>query len=813
MGEIKSSDVCILDVISFLLKLKICIFLKFHPLHYFFKNWIFSRIQYWVIMKPIHFLFAAILLLFFGCKNRYSDDPRDLSVFERIAHERTDDDQMEDFIDSLMQRMDLAGKIGQMTQLNEAFFGVDAATVVGTGGQAPVIDSVKLAEVISRYQIGSFLTGGTRTAREWYEVGRRLQSINMENSKNKIPVIFGIDHVHGANYLAEGTIFPHNINLAASFNARLAHQTGTITAREAASLGHHWNFAPVLDVGDNKLWPRLYETFGEDPFVCAVMGAAYIRGLQEATVGPYSMAACAKHFIGYSIPSSGWDRTPVETSGQRLQEMLIPPFKEALKAGVMTVMANSGEVNGIPVHSSYYYLTTLLRDQLRFDGVLITDYMDIIKLYREHRVAENEKEATYLAVMAGIDMSMTPTTIDFCNYLNELVSEGRIPEERIDLSVRRILRLKYTLGLFDHPYPSDEYFSETGTSEAHDWARNAASESIVLLRNEGDLLPLTHPRRLVVTGVNADSRMALCGGWTYSWQGSDETLYPDSIRTVIEALREEYENTTIINADAQNLRWHAGQADAIVIVTGEKPYAEGWGNIDDLTLPEEEIGLIETAISTNKPVILILLEGRPRIIGKIFDECEAVLFAGLPGMFGAEAIAGILKGRVNPSAKMPITYPLHTGHLISYNHKHMVFSPMNLYNEKTQRYAIGEFGTGLSYTSFSYTDMILSDSVVKSGEKINVSVRVKNTGQREGREAVLWYISDETASYTRPVKQLKFFEKQFLMPGEIKEFSFEIDPGEHLAYPDERGHPILETGYFRVSAGPLEARFRLVEMK
>ncbi|MBR9997997.1 MAG: glycoside hydrolase family 3 C-terminal domain-containing protein [Cyclobacteriaceae bacterium] len=757
--------------------------------------------------------FLVILTLLIGCKNRYSDDPRDLSVFERIAHERTDNEEMEDFIDNLMQRMDLTEKIGQMTQLNEAFFGVDASMVVGTGGQAPVIDSVKLAEVISAYHIGSFLTGGTRSAREWYEVGRRLQSINLASSRNEIPIIFGIDHVHGTNYLLEGTIFPHNMNLAASFNPQLAHQTGIFTAKEAAALGHHWNFAPVLDVGENKLWPRLYETFGEDPYVCSVMGSGYIRGLQETRVGPYAMAACAKHFVGYSLPSSGWDRTSMEISGQRLQETLIPPFLEAIKAGVKSVMVNSGEINGKPVHASYYYLTTLLRDQLGFEGVVITDYMDIIKLYREHKVAENEKEATFMAVMAGIDMSMTPTTIDFCNYLRELVEEDRIPEDRINLSVKRILRLKYRLGLFEHPFPSDEYFGEIGSEEAHQAAKNAAAESIVLIKNERNLLPLIRPGRLVVVGTNADSRMALCGGWTYTWQGSDETLYPESIKTVVQALEDEYENTTIVRTDLQSLRWHAGLADAIVIVTGEKPYAEGWGNIDDLSLPEDEIKLIETAVSTKKPVILILLEGRPRILGELFDECEAVIFAGLPGMFGGEAIAGILRGRINPSAKMSITYPLNSGHIISYNHKHMVFSPLNIHNEEIQRYTIGEFGTGMSYTSFSYADLVLSDTVLDESGKLLASVKVKNTGQREGREAVLWFISDEVASFTRPVRQLKFFDKQFLLPGETKDFVFEIDPGVHLAFPDEKGNPILEPGTYTLSVGTLEASFRLIELE
>jgi beta-glucosidase len=322
---------------------------------------------------------------------------------------------------------------------------------------------------------------------------------------------------------------------------------------------------------------------------------------------------------------------------------------------------------------------------------------------------------------------------------------------------------------------------------------------------------MTRPGRLVVLGANADSRMVLCGGWTYTWQGDDESAYPDSIKTVVEALRDEYENTTIVQTDARGLRWHANLADAVVIVTGEKPYAEGWGNIDDLWLPEEELELIEIATSTEKPVILILLEGRPRVIGELFDECESVIFAGLPGMFGGEAIAGVLKGRINPSAKMPITYPLHTGHIIPYNHKHMVFSQLNTWNKEIQRYTIGEFGTGMSYTSFSYSDLTLSDTVLNLEGRLRASVMVKNTGQREGKEVVLWFISDELASYTRPVRQLKYFEKRFLLPGETKEFIFEIEPQQHLGFPDEKGELILEPGFFTVSVGSLEARFKLIE--
>jgi beta-glucosidase len=717
---------------------------------------------------------------------------------------------MEDFIDSLMLRMTLTEKIGQMTQLNETFFGVDENKEEATGGQAGTLDHDKLAATIQKYQIGSILTGGTRTAEEWYEIIHQLQEVNLEHSINKIPVIIGIGHIHGTNYLSNGTVFPHQLNIGASFDPEFAYLMGHYTAMEAASVGHHWNYAPALGIGIKKNWPRLYETFGEDTHLAAEMGLQYIRGLQDTQVGDYAMVACAKHFIGYSAPNTGWDRTATDISTQKLYEFLAPPFKAAIRGGVKTVMANSGAINGIPVHTSYKYLTVMLRDELGFEGVVITDFASIISLNTEHNVTENEKESTYAAIMAGVDISMTPATTSFCDHLMELVNEGRVPEERIDLSVKRILRLKYQLGLFDHPFPSKGYFNKIGSDDAHKAAKDAAGESIVLLKNERRLLPMSRPNRLTIIGTNADSKMALCGGWTYSWQGDDERLYPDSMLTVYQAIQNEFENTRVTLSDPAHLRYYAGISDAVIVVTGEKPYAEGWGNIDNMQLTEEDIEVIKTAIATQKPVILVLLEGRPRILGDLFDQCHAVLFAGLPGMFGGEAIAGILSGRINPSAKMSITYPYQAGHMISYNHGPMALNVLNTHNPDLQNFTIGAFGTGLSYTDYTYSDLTLSDTIITDDQNLQITVNVENTGRREGKEAVLWYISDEVGTYSRPVKQLKHFDKQFLLPGEFKEFSFTIDPSKHLSYPDQDGNIQLESGYFKIKVGPLESRFKLI---
>ncbi|HLF33749.1 MAG TPA: glycoside hydrolase family 3 N-terminal domain-containing protein [Cyclobacteriaceae bacterium] len=751
-----------------------------------------------------------ICILAQGCNLLSRRHKKSLNFFERITLERTNDDVMEEFIDSLLEEMSLTAKIGQMTQVNEVYFMSDPGTIQDTSGFNELLDTAKAASVIREFQVGSFLSGGKRSPEEWIFIISELQKLNLRYSENHIPFIFGIDHVHGANYVSNGTIFPHEINIAATFNPELAFQAGVFTAREAAPLGHHWNFAPILDVTRNKMWPRVYETYGEDTYLASVMGAEYIRGVQETRQGPYSMAACAKHFLGYSFTLSGWDRAPAEISPQGLLELQVPVFKSAVDAGVMSVMINSGEINGTPVHASYYYLTELLRDQLGFQGVAITDYRDIIKLHTEHFITANEKESTFTAIMAGIDMSMTPTTVDFCRYVKELVEEDRIPEERIDLSVRRILRLKYLVGLFSNPFPSGNYLTEIGSEEAKLASQKAAAESIVLMKNERSLLPLRRPKKIVITGMNANLKMALGGGWTYSWQGNEESLYPDSMKTVYGAIRSEFEDARVILSAENAIRWWSAEADAILIVTGEPPYAEGWGNIDDLALQESETRIIRTAIETKRPVILLLLEGRPRIIGDLFDQCQAVIFGGLPGMFGADAIAGVLSGRINPSGKMSITYPYQQGHVIPYNHKPMEYSSLNVYNKDIQRYTIAEFGTGLSYTSYEYSDLQLSDSIIRNGQQIKASVRVTNKGQREGYEAVLWFLTDEVRTFTPPVKQLKFFEKQFLLPGEVKDYQFTIDPEKDLSYPDETGKLLLEPGYFTLKVGNLSARFRYV---
>lgn len=733
---------------------------------------------------------------------------------QRMEQERTDNEAIEQKIDELIQEMTLEEKVGQMTQVNETFFGSDGNTGGATGGQANVLDEEKLRTTLQKYHIGSFLTGGIRPAEEWYRLVDKLQHINMEESRLDIPVIFGIDHVHGTNYIKEGTIFPQQINVAATFDTTFAYQTGVVTAREAAPLGHHWNFAPILDVGREARWPRLYETYGEDPIVSAKMGAAYVNGIQSVEMGPHKMAATAKHYLGYSIPESGWDRTPVEISFPTFQERIVPPFDLAIDEGIKTVMLNSGEINGTPVHASYRIITTMLRDQLGFEGVALTDWMDIIKLHSEHYVTENEKESTYKAIMAGVDMSMTPTTIDFCGHLVELVEEGRIPMERINLSVRRILRLKLQLGLFEHPYPTDEYLDVVGSEEHHTQSKQAAEESIVLLKNKNDILPLDDAKNVLVVGPNADSRNVLAGGWTYTWQGDDESTYPRQMKTLRQAMKAEFGDAEISTAKAGNLEKAARETDAIVVAAGEKPYAEGWGNLNDFDLPDEQLALIEEAAATGKPVILVLIEGRPRTFGTLIDKVDGIVFAGLPGYYGGEAISRVLSGRVNPSGKMSVTYPFRQAHMITYDYKPMQYSYLNVTDSLAMRYTIGkygnrigEFGTGLSYSDFEYGQIDLSDTLITGNETLKATVTVTNTSDRAGKEAVIWFVQDEVAERTRPVKEMQHFEKQLIEAGQSKTYTFTIEPQKHLGYPDANGNIILEDGYFTIMTGNSSERF------
>lgn len=721
----------------------------------------------------------------------------------------------EEQIDDLLNSMSLEEKIGQMAQLNITMIMSDSIQAHYDSVTFFELDTNKLIDLIKNYHIGSFLNGRGVSKDTWFTYMDELQRINLKYSKHKIPLLYGVDHVHGSSYIKEGTIFPHNLNIACTFDTIHATNMADITVKETSGLGHNWIFAPVMDLGRNKLWGRYYETYGEDPYLASKMGTAYIRNIQNnPSIAPYKIAACAKHFLGYSDPKSGWDRSPAEIPDQILREFYIPPFQAAIEAGVKTIMINSGELNGIPVHANKEILTTLLREELGFTGVAVTDWMDIIALEKMHFVAENEKEATYLAIEAGVDMSMIPLSTDFTRYLKELVEEKRISEERINQSVRRILKLKFDLGLFENPFPDKNRLGWIGNKDSKEKALNAARESIVLIKNNKNILPLKTPKKILVTGATANRKVPLCGGWTYRFAAASDWWFPEDMPTLFQAIKKEFPNTIVELASMEQVKSKSAGADLIIFAAGEKnAYAETAGSINTLELSMDQEKWAQEVIKTEKPAVMILTEGRPRIVADLKDAFEAILFAGLPGNEGGKAIAEIISGKTNPSGKMAFTYPLRQGHMIPYNFKRSEYSEIRPVSGELLNFALAEFGHGLSFSNFTYSNLELSDTLLTKEGTITATVEVTNKSNKAGKEAVLWYISDSYASITRPVKELRGFSKKLINPGETEKFSFEIDPFSDLSYPDKNGRVILEEGKFVVMVGGLEKSFVLENSK
>ncbi len=725
---------------------------------------------------------------------------------------------VEERVDDLLSRMTLEEKVGQMTQLNITQINHEKV-------QSDVnLDAEKARDLLKNHYIGSFLNGEAVPPEQWLDYINELQKIAVEETRLGIPIIYGIDHMHGASYLEGSTIFPHNINLGATFNTEHARQTGRITALESGPLGHVWNFAPVLDLGENPYWPRFYETFGEDPYLISEMGRSYVESYQgDHDLFPYKLAATGKHFLGYSVPRSGWDRTPVDLSMQTIHEFHRPSFQTAIDAGMKTMMLNSGEVNGIPVHASKELLTDLLRDEMGFEGVIVTDWADIGKLYNFHKTARDYDEATLQAIEAGIDMSMTPNSLSFNESLLKLVNNGSVTEERLNESVRRILKLKFELGLFEHPYPSGESLDEIGSDSHKALALKAAEESMVLLKNDDDILPISqNVKKLLVVGPSAESKRNLAGGWTLAWQGAAEERYPESMKTITDALREEFPNSEIISMESIGNKYSktrkefnelAESSDAVIIAAGEEPYTEFVGNITNLKLDEDQLDMIKAVNETGKPSVLVLVAGRPRVINEIVYDTESIIWAGLPGFEGAEAIAKVISGQVNPSGKLPFSYPQFVGHFIPYNHKPSAayYFDETIANDivvDSEASTFWEFGYGLSYTDYFYENLELSDTAIDVNQQLTAKISVTNEGDRVGTETILWYLTDEVGRISRPVKELVHFERVTLEPGETKELTLTIDPENQLSYPGFDGEPILEEGYFTVQVGKEKARFQ-----
>jgi beta-glucosidase len=708
-------------------------------------------------------------------------------------------------VDSLLARMTLEEKVGQMTQLT-----LGAFAAPGTPHRDSVrLDAQKLREGIVDHHIGSILNveGGALSVQGWHDALRRIQDVAVRQTRLGIPILYGIDFVHGAGYTRGGTLFPQNIGMAATFDTALARRAGEVTGREAYASALPWNFAPVLDVGRQPLWPRFYETFGEDPYLAALMGSRQVAGMQAGG----RVAATMKHYLGYGNPRSGHDRSPAYMTAREVRESYLPPFAAAVRAGARTVMVNSGEIDGEPLHASRYWLTDVLRGELGFTGVVVTDWQDIEYLSTRHHVAPTLKEAVRMAVDAGIDVSMTPNDYRFADLLVELVREGAIPESRIDASVRRILTLKASLGLFEHPYPDAAAAAELGTGASARVARQAALESITLLKNAGGVLPLRKEARILVTGPAAASLTALNGGWTYTWQGRDASQLPDGPRTLLEAMLRRAPDVLYVAGsgfeqplDASAAARAARDADVVVVAVGEDAYAETPGNIDDLTLPEPQLRLVEAVEATGKPVVLVLVEGRPRVISRVADVARGIVLAYWPGMQGGEAIADVLFGDVDPSGRLPFTYPRHPNALATYDHKatdergadaaHPGFDPQF------------EFGAGLGYTSFTYSGLRLGASEVQPGGTLAATVTVRNTGAREGTETVLLFTRQRYAALTPAVRRLRGFQRVALRPGEARAVTFTLSTDD-LRYVGRDGRPVLEPGTFDVMVGGLTAGF------
>jgi beta-glucosidase len=735
---------------------------------------------------------------------------RDSAAFlERVTHRAKLPDHEKE-IDRLLSSMTLQEKIGQMTQL-------DIGMVSDGKDQSLRINPDKLEKAVAHYGVGSILNvyDEALTPTAWHQIIRQIEAA-ASRTRLKIPVLYGIDSIHGANYVQGATLFPQPLAMAATWNPELVLHASQITADETRAAGIPWTFSPVLDIGRQPLWPRLYETYGEDPHLASVMGVAVVRGYEgQDPASEHSIAACLKHYVGYSGPTSGRDRTPALIPEVTLRQYYLPTFRAAIKAGARTVMVNSADVNGIPGHVNQYLLTDVLRTEMKFDGLVVSDWEDIKKLVTVHRVAANEKEATRMSVMAGIDMSMVPRDYSFADLLTELVNEGAVPVARIDEAVRRILRVKYQLGLFDRSVPDPSWISRIGTSQSRQVSLQAAREAITLMKNDGSVLPLKLGTRILLTGPTADSLVALNNGWTYTWQGDRAAMYPKDRPTLRQALEQRsgphqfaYVPGVDFNSeiDIAAVRAAAENADVIVLALGEPSYTETPGNISDLTLSEPQLKLAEAMIATGKPAALVLIEGRPRIISRIADHVPAIVMAYNPSNEGGQAIADVLFGDVNPSGRLPITYPRSPNALTTYDHPRFEDEGQDFVAKAFQPQFV--FGFGLSYTTFAYSDLVVSPAKVGPDAHVNVSVKVTNTGGRAGKEVVQLYLSDLVASLVPPGKRLVRFAKIMLEPNAIQTLSFMLSRDD-LSFVGPDNKPVVEPGEFEVTVGSLRSRFTL----
>lgn len=725
----------------------------------------------------------------------------------------------------MVSQMTLAEKIGQMSQIT-----IDAiCTGKDTpGGSTIRIDAAKLHDAVVNYHVGSVLNcpeTRARTPEWWNKAIEEIQKVATNDTRLKIPIVYGLDQIHGATYTAGSTMFPQEITIAASWNPVHARKMGEITAYETRASNVSWNFSPVLDLGLDPRFPRQYEGFGEDPYISSVFGYELVKGNEgeDNNIGnPHKLAACMKHFIGYSAPISGKDRTPAYIPENVLLEYHVPAFQAAIDAGVHSVMINSGIVNNEPVHASYNLMTKLLREDMGFDGLIVTDWEDINKLYSRDKMASSVKEAIKAGINAGIDMSMIPYNYkEFCDLLTELVDEGAVPMSRIDDAATRVILMKLKLNLFNVPNTYRNDYPEFNSKEFRQASYDAAADAITLLKNKNNILPLKKGAKILVTGPNAVSHRALNGGWTFSWQGEKVDEFASEYKNLLEAIQMKYGKTNVTyvpgvsytNATKYNTEHKdrfdeavaaAKNVDYIILCLGENSYCEKPGDLDDLYLNELQTELAKKMIESGKKIILVLSEGRPRIISKFSSDADAIIQTYLPGIYGADALADILAGDVNPSGKLPYTYPAFPNSLVPYYHKYAEEQKKSegVYNYEGDYNFEYPFGHGLSYTIFSYSNMKIDKSQLSadSKENITISIDVTNTGKSDGKEVVQLYSSDLYASLVPDVKRLRRFEKINLKAGETKTVKFNITLND-LSFINLKNKRVVEPGEFEIQIG------------
>lgn len=753
-----------------------------------------------------------------------------LTALQISAQQKTKQTPLEIKVNTLLAKMTLEEKVGQMAQIT--------LDVIGKGkdrfssDEPFALDEKATQKALVKYKLGSVLNASNnraRTPQHWLGVISKLQEVAMSN-KNAIPIIYGIDAIHGETYTAGATMFPQQIAQAATFNRALVLKGAEITAYETRASSIPWAFSPLLDLGADPRFPRQWESFGEDPYLISELGKQMIYGYQgkdNNIANPVKVAASIKHFLGYQVPLSGKDRTPAYISDQSLREYHLPPFKAAIEAGARTIMINSGLINGVPVHANYKILTKLLKEELGFKGLVVTDWGDIENLYKRDKVAKDNKEAVMIAINAGIDMSMVAYNYEpFCDDLIALVKEGKVKQSRIDDAVRRILTVKYELDLFNHPTTDIKDYPKFGSKEFEQASQNTAAEAITLLKNTNNVLPLNKSSKILVTGPNANSMRTLNGAWTYSWQGEKVEDFAGQYNTILEALQNKIGKANVTYSPGVSYKMDgkyfeeyadkmeetiaaAKDADVVILCLGENSYTETPGNLSDLYLTDLQTELAQKLAATGKTIILVLNEGRPRVISKFEKQMAAVVQTYLPGNFGGNALADILYGDVNPSGKLPYTYPQFPNALFTYYHKPSEAreTTEGIYNYDADYNPQYVFGSGLSYTTFNYSDIKLSSTSLKKGETLSISVNVTNTGKVAGKESVLLFISDLFATDISPdVKRLRGFDKVDLKPGESKMVTFKITP-EDIAYVNSDLKKVTGEGEFSIQLGNKKVNF------